>query len=111
MNFNVRDFEQLYNKINEWKSKISSGMSNLVTTSRSLSEILASEDSTMSEQTINLGSTINTFGNKLISVLDQIEQGLKEYEMSTISNEQKMANATSAVNSSLSNLANMLDSI
>ena len=78
-NFNVKEFTNIYKKIGEWNNIIKDKSSSFGTLCAQLSEIVASEDSNLSETTGNCGTSIKLLSNKVTSLLDSLSKSLKEY--------------------------------
>ena len=110
-NFNVKDFDQIYNMIDPLRDTIERILSSVRTRLTFMADTIRSEDSNLSGCVENMRITMEKMFNSLNECLLTMKNDLGEYEAATLSNEAEIANQVENINGTLSSIVSSLDNI
>ena len=109
--FNVKEFNTIYTMIEDNSSRITSKSNQIVSLCSQLSEIIKSADSNLSISYIKVGEAFSLAKNKIIELLNQLENEMKIYEANTVSNEEETETKIKEINANIESIAAIFNDI
>ena len=109
--FSVKEFSSIYSMLEENSNKLSIKSNQIIILCEQLSQIVKSEDSSLSASYSKIGETLAMVKVKIVDLLRQLEEEMKWYEARTVSNEEETTANLKEINANIENISAVFNSI
>lgn len=107
-NFNAKELEEITNEINSTESEIRKYIKIIMNAFTSLSGIISSDDSLLSNTCDELYNTYEAVLTKINGNLDNIRDGISTFMNETVNNEEEASHNITNIHSNIENINNLL---
>lgn len=109
--FNVTEFGPIYSMLEQNSANLSAKSNEIISLCNNLSQLLKSNDSTLSVSFYRIGESLGTAKNKVAILLSNLESEIHSYQERTIANEEKLNANLEKINSELDDIATIFNNI